>query len=227
VEPAHVLVVEDKANVLKLMATVLGDRYRVTACASGTEALERLGREAVDVVLTDVRMPGAGGFEVLQAARRHAAAPAVVMMTAWANVSDAVDAMRLGAFDYVAKPLEADEIALVVARAVEHRRDVAQDPGARERAEPPVRQPAVEDAVSFRRAVEEARDRASRDYLTRLMARHRGNVTQAARQAAMTRESLHRVLRRYGIHSERFAGPEASSSAASPAAPDGLRSGGD
>ena len=113
-DASHVLVVEDKPSVLKLMATVLGEQYRVTTCSSGEEAVAILGSGPVDVVLTDIRMPGASGFEVLRSARLRWPPPAVVMMTAYANVAGAGAAMRQGAFDYVAKPLDADEIALVV-----------------------------------------------------------------------------------------------------------------
>lgn len=217
-DASHVLVVEDKPSVLKLMATVLGEQYRVTTCSSGEEAVAILGSGPVDVVLTDIRMPGASGFEVLRSARLRWPPPAVVMMTAYANVADAVAAMRQGAFDYVAKPLDADEIALVVARAVEHRLEqepagphvvtqVRVDQGSDQR---------TDEAPSFRRAVEEARDHASRSYLERLMEAFRGNVTQAAKRAGMTRESLHRVLRKYGVQSDRSSGkppPESSRAA--------------
>lgn len=205
----RVLVVEDKASVLKLMATVLGNEYQVVPCSSGEEAIAEALRRPVDVVLTDIRMPGVSGFDVLQAMRSLSPAPVVVMMTAYANVPDAVTAIRSGAFDYVAKPLDADEIALAVARAVEHRRERELEPL------PAVPRPDAapeqlpDDGQSYRRAVEEARDQASRQYLIRLMTSFQGNVTRAARQAGMTRESLHRVLRKYGVQSERFSTPAA------------------
>jgi DNA-binding NtrC family response regulator len=126
------------------------------------------------------------------------------MITAYANVQDAVAAIRLGAYDYVAKPLDASEISLVVARAVARLHDEAED-----LEESPMavtgltagRDP--EDvALGFHRAVEDARRRASQRYLVNLMRLHEGNVTQAAKQAGMTRESLHRVLKQYGVRPE-------------------------
>jgi DNA-binding NtrC family response regulator len=197
----RVLVVEDRPSVLKLMATILEGGYEVATASDGPAALELIGARALDVVVSDVRMPGASGFEVLRAVRSRPNAASVVLMTAYANVPDAVAAMRLGAYDYIAKPLDADEIALVVARAVEHRRHPdARDEGDAER--DPRDEGAVDVSAGFRRAVEEARDRASRRYLTDLMRLFHGNVTQAASRAGMTRESLHRVLKRYSVRAE-------------------------
>lgn len=206
-EPIHVLVAEDKPGVLKLVATILRERYRVTTAADGATAMALIGSAEIDVVLTDVRMPGASGFDVLRAVQGRTAPATVVMMTAYANVRDAVAAIRLGAFDYVAKPLDADELSLVVARAVEHRRAGAERPavGALPGADPAAPEEGERDvSVGFHRAVEQARRRASVEYLTRLMNHFRGNVTHAAAQAGMTRESLHRLLKQYGIRSEPY-----------------------
>ncbi len=205
-ERPRVLVVEDRPSVLKLMATVLEKGYEVTTASDGAAALSLIiGSAPVDVVLTDVRMPGASGFEVLRAVQERSPRTAVVMMTAYANVSDAVAAIKQGAYDYVAKPLDADEISLAVARAVEHARAAA-DPGGqgtrpRERGGEGATELAAV-SIGFHHAVEEARARASREYLRKLMELFSGNVTHAARRAGMTRESLHRVLRKYGVRSE-------------------------
>jgi DNA-binding NtrC family response regulator len=201
----RILVVEDRPSVLKLVASILERAYDVTTAADGPAALALLRSATFDVVLTDVRMPGASGFEVLRAAREGARRAEVVMMTAYANVPDAVAAMRLGAYDYVTKPADADEIALVVARAAERVREREEPPGAAEARGDDLdrgEEPGDDISLGFRRAVEEARDRASRRYLSRLMGLFHGNVTQAARRAGMTRESLHRVLKRYGVRPE-------------------------
>jgi DNA-binding NtrC family response regulator len=208
----RVLVVEDRASVLKLMRTVLGKAYEVTCVSDGDAAMSAFEEAIPDVVLTDIRMPRTSGFEVLRAVRERAPGTAVVMMTAYANVPDAVGAIKEGAFDYVAKPIDGDEILLVVARALEHRRWTE---GERDAAAPTVEpEPRrVEDAAGvstgFHRAVEEARARASREYLTELMRLYGGHVTHAAGRAGMTRESLHRVLRKYGIRHEHADGGEA------------------
>lgn len=205
----RVLVVEDRPSVLKLMATILERGYEVLTAGDGATALALAESEPVDVVLTDIRMPGASGFELLRAIQARAPRTSVVMMTAYANVPDAVAAMKLGAYDYVAKPLDADEIALVVARAVDDQRTGGGAPGRPGGPAGPqggIGDPGPDVSLGFRRAVGEARDRASRQYLERLLRHFRGNVTCASNQAGMTRESLHRVLRRYGIHSEQFKG---------------------
>jgi DNA-binding NtrC family response regulator len=200
----RVLVVEDRPSVLKLIATILERGYDVTGAVDGSTALSLIEAEAFEVVLTDIRMPGATGFDVLRAVRSRAPRTSVVMITAYANVTDAVASIKLGAYDYVAKPLDSDEISLVVARAVAHGREPTG--AARESQAEDGQYDAPEDlqgvSVGFHRAVEAARDRASRRYLVNLMRLFRGNVTQAATRAAMTRESLHRVLRKYEVRSE-------------------------
>jgi DNA-binding NtrC family response regulator len=197
----HVLVVEDRPSVLELMASILEASYEVTTAPDCATALTLVGARRLDVVLTDVRMPDGTGFDVLRAVGSRAPGTAVVMMTAYANVPDAVAAIKLGAYDYVTKPVDADEIALVVARAVEHVREggVEEPPGPARRADDGAARGAP---GGFRQTVEHARERASREYLVRLLRFFRGNVTQAARRAGMTRESLHRVMRKYGVRAE-------------------------
>ncbi len=118
----RVLVVDDKENMLKLWVKLLGEGYALTTCSDGGRALALLGGAAFDVVVTDLRMPGASGFEVLQGVKARAPATEVVMMTGYATVADAVRAMKMGAFDYLEKPFDPDEAAALVARAVEEKR---------------------------------------------------------------------------------------------------------
>jgi two-component system response regulator AtoC len=118
----RVLVVDDKENMLKLFAKILVEGYEVTTAGDGARALALLASEEFDVVVTDIRMPGAGGFEVLRAVKARAPSTEVVMMTGYANVADAVQAMKGGAYDYLEKPFDPDAAALVVARAAEHKR---------------------------------------------------------------------------------------------------------
>jgi DNA-binding NtrC family response regulator len=204
---ARVLVVEDNPGVLRLMATILEIAYQVTTAPDGATALGLIGSTPIDVVLTDIRMPGVSGFDVLRAVQSRAPATSVVMMTAYANVADAVAAIKLGAYDYVAKPLDADEISLVVARAVEHMWETG-EPGRLAAPADGNRHHGGDEcqelSVGFRRAIEDARDRASRDYLVKLLQAFHGNVTNAAKRAGMTRESLHRVLRKHGVRSEPY-----------------------
>jgi DNA-binding NtrC family response regulator len=123
---ARILIVEDNGALRRGIERALRETWPcVEALASGDLALDRLrdGRaEAFDVVLTDLRLPGADGIAVLRAARERDANTCVVVMTAYGSVEGAVEAMKLGAFDFVQKPLELEQIELRVARAVEHRR---------------------------------------------------------------------------------------------------------
>jgi len=120
--PVRVLVVDDKENILKLFGKILASGYQVTPALDGARALSLVATGDFDVVVTDIRMPGAGGFEVLAAVKARSPSTEVVMMTGYATVGDAVRAMKLGAYDYLEKPFDPDAAALTVARAAERRR---------------------------------------------------------------------------------------------------------
>jgi two-component system response regulator AtoC len=118
----RVLVVDDKENMLKLLEKILADGYETTTAGDGSRALALVANESFDVVVTDIRMPGAGGFEVLRAVKARSPATEVVMMTGYGTIADAVQAMKMGAYDYLEKPFDPDAAALVVARAAERKR---------------------------------------------------------------------------------------------------------
>ncbi len=118
----RILVADDKENMLKLFARILADGYDVETAADGARALSLVATRQYDVVVTDIRMPGADGFEILAAAKARAPETEVVMMTGYATVSDAVRAMKLGAFDYLEKPFDPDAALAVVARAADRKR---------------------------------------------------------------------------------------------------------
>ena len=119
---ARVLLVDDKDSILQLLLRILGDVYDTSLAADGIRALAAIAATDFDVVLSDIRMPGADGFEVLRAVKARSPGTEVVLMTAFASVPRAVEAMQLGAFDYLQKPFDPDQVALVLARAVESRR---------------------------------------------------------------------------------------------------------
>ncbi len=120
---ARVLVADNKENYTKLFRRILPeDRFDVTTAEDGERAIALVAVTPFDVIVSDIRMPGADGRAVLQAARAEDPDVEVVLMTASATVPDAVTAMREGAFDYLAKPFEPDEALLVVERALERRR---------------------------------------------------------------------------------------------------------
>ncbi len=123
---ARVLVVDDKENIVKLLARILTPEFDVTTASDGTRALGLLAVQDFDVVVSDIRMPGADGMAVLQESKRRHPETEVVLMTAFATVADAVEAMKQGAYDYLQKPFEPEEALLVVRRAVERRHLIAQ-----------------------------------------------------------------------------------------------------
>jgi DNA-binding NtrC family response regulator len=118
----RILVVDDKENMLRLLERILGDAHEVVTAEDGTRALSLLASRDFDLVLSDIRMPGADGFEVLQAVKSRTPETEVVLMTAFASVPKAVEAMRQGAYDYLQKPFDPDDVALIVSRALERKR---------------------------------------------------------------------------------------------------------
>ncbi|TWT77212.1 Transcriptional regulatory protein ZraR [Posidoniimonas polymericola] len=119
---ASVLVVDDHAAARRSVADVLSCAgYAVEQCASAVEALAHVKRAEPDVVVTDLQMPGMNGLEFIQELTRRRHACQVLMMTAHASVQTAVDAMRIGAFDYIEKPFDVDRLEASVARAVSRR----------------------------------------------------------------------------------------------------------
>jgi DNA-binding NtrC family response regulator len=120
------LVVEDNDTLRRGIARALADGFgAVDEAASGDEAVARLrdaSQPAYDVVVTDLRLPGAGGLDVLDAARARDERTAVLLMTAYGTIDSAVEAMRRGAFDFVQKPFDLEQLEVRVAKALEHGR---------------------------------------------------------------------------------------------------------
>jgi two-component system response regulator HydG len=117
-ERARVLVVDDKPNMLRLMTKVLQKEFEVRVAGSGEEAIRHLTSRNVDAVLCDLRMPDMDGLDVLRQTQRLQPRAAFVLMTAYASVGTAVEALKLGAYDYVSKPFDPEEVLLLLRRAV-------------------------------------------------------------------------------------------------------------
>jgi DNA-binding NtrC family response regulator len=119
----RVLVVDDHASARGAVADVLREaQYDVATCASASEALSRLGAAAVDVVVTDLQMPGMDGLEFIREIERRRLDVQVLMITAHASVASAVEAMRHGAFDYIEKPFDVMALERSVAQACDRKR---------------------------------------------------------------------------------------------------------
>jgi len=125
-----ILVVDDDHDMRALLCDELSERgYRVGAAADGRDALKKLGEEDYAVLLTDLRMQGMQGLELLNEAKRDYPGTNVIIMTGFGSVESAIEAMKQGAYDYVTKPVKNEELALVVEKAVRDallRREVQQ-----------------------------------------------------------------------------------------------------
>jgi len=118
-----ILVVDDEQSMTQFLGIVLRkEGYQVTTVNSGREALEKFKSEAFDVVISDIKMPGMDGIQLLQDLKKQDASIPVVLMTAYASQQSAIDAVNLGAFQYLLKNAKNDEIKLVVRNALEIRR---------------------------------------------------------------------------------------------------------
>jgi DNA-binding NtrC family response regulator len=115
----RVLIVDDEPGVRESLRMVLKGDYEPVVATSGPDALEALARSPADVVLLDVVMPGMDGMRVLEEVRTRYPRVPVIMLTATKTVKTAVGAMKLGAFDYVTKPFDVDELRLVLDKASE------------------------------------------------------------------------------------------------------------
>ena len=110
---ARILVVDDKELMRDSVGTMLSRRgHSVIAAASAEIALERLASRPVDVVVTDLQMPGMDGLELMRTIRERDESVPVILMTAFATVETAVGAMKSGAWDYITKPFGGDEMPL-------------------------------------------------------------------------------------------------------------------
>ncbi|MGC8792323.1 MAG: sigma 54-interacting transcriptional regulator [Bryobacteraceae bacterium] len=122
-----VLVAEDEAQARRALCALLEDEgYRVVAASDGREASELLAREPVDAALVDIRMPGKDGVALLEELRGQPGAPPVVVMTAYGSSDVAIQAMALGALDYLTKPINFRELLIQLERAIESRRRAAE-----------------------------------------------------------------------------------------------------
>ena len=118
-----VLIVNDERTLARsIKAFLIDSGYDAEIAGSGEQALEQLEHVRPDVIFADVRLPGMNGIELLRRIREFDAAVPVIMMTAYGTIEGAVEAVKLGAFDYLKKPVDLDELKLLTDRARESSR---------------------------------------------------------------------------------------------------------
>ncbi|MHC4223115.1 MAG: sigma-54-dependent transcriptional regulator [Planctomycetota bacterium] len=199
--PIRVLVVDDEASLRYFLTRGLKKAgYSVDEAADGRSAIDRISKVGFDVVLTDMVMPKVSGLDVLSAVHEMDKDAVVVLMTAHGTVENAIDALRLGAFDYLTKPFELKEVLVTIERGLERR--------AVERENRKLRflvskrqkeEPGKEDT-----GIASARRGWERTYIANLLRKTRGNVTKAAELARISRPNLHKKMRALGIQASEF-----------------------
>ena len=125
---ARILVVDDQEMMRdSLVGTLVREGHEVIGCVDAAAAIGRLQANRFDLLITDLKMPKMTGIELLGEAKRLRPEMPVVLMTAFATVNTAVEAMKLGAYDYIQKPFDGDEIKLLIERTLEHSRLVREN----------------------------------------------------------------------------------------------------
>jgi len=119
-----ILIVEDEKSMREVLKMLLeGEGYDVSTAPDGLEGIACLDKDIFDLVITDVKMPKADGFEVLKRIKDISPDTIVIMITAFGTKESGIEAMKLGAYDYISKPFNIDEIRLIVKKAIEKKRE--------------------------------------------------------------------------------------------------------
>jgi DNA-binding NtrC family response regulator len=121
-EAQRILVVDDDLEMCSLLSDVLkGEGFSTAALSDSLEALRLIKKEEFDVIVTDLKMKGLRGFDLLEEAGKSAPLTPVIIITAFGTIESAIQAMKMGAYDYITKPFQIDEIILTVKKALENR----------------------------------------------------------------------------------------------------------
>jgi len=118
--PKSILVIDDEENMCHMLTTVLSKAgYAVDSATNGREGIDKLDQQSFAFVLCDIKMPRMGGMDFLKAAGERLKGITVIMMSAYGSIDTAVEAMKLGAYDYISKPFKPDEVLLTLKKADE------------------------------------------------------------------------------------------------------------
>ena len=125
---SRILLVDDEPSILSVLSTLLkAEGYEVVPIGDPSQALERLEKEDFDLLITDIRMAPISGMDLLRHAHEKKPTMSVLIMTAFGSVDTAVEALKMGAFDYVTKPFKVDELLITVQRALEYHRTLEEN----------------------------------------------------------------------------------------------------
>lgn len=119
----RILIVDDEPNMLHMLSSILRhDGFEPECAASAQQALELAGRQDFDFILSDVRMPGMDGIQLVESLREKGVEAIVILMSAYGTIELALEAIRKGAYDYISKPFKTDEVVLTLRKAAERER---------------------------------------------------------------------------------------------------------
>ena len=169
------LLVDDDAVFRERLARAFRERgYEVTTAGSVDEALEAARQESPELAVVDLRMPGRSGLDLVRELRALDASTRILVLTGYGSIATAVEAVRLGALNYVPKPADVDDLLIALARGLgEPNPQVAED----------VQAPSLA--------------RAEWEHIQRVLADCDGNISEAARRLGLHRRSLQRKLQKY------------------------------
>ncbi len=118
--PKRILIVDDEESFRHMLSVILRkEKYEVETASNGEEALQKISESSFDQILCDIRMPQMDGLEFLREAQKAGVESTIIMMSAYGTIDTAIEAMKLGAYDYISKPFKTDEIILTLRKAEE------------------------------------------------------------------------------------------------------------
>jgi len=122
-ENGKILIIEDETSINNILVMLLeGEGYKVFSAFDGKEGMDYIQNDIFDLIITDIKMPFHSGFDILKAVKELSSETVVIMITAFGSTEAAIEALKIGAYDYINKPFKIDEIRLVVEKALEKRR---------------------------------------------------------------------------------------------------------
>ena len=125
---AKILIVDDELIMRKSLADWLErDGHKVETAVSGEEALKKFQETQFDIMLVDIKMEGIGGLEVLKHVKENDPDVEVVMITAYGSISTAIEAMKNGAYDYLLKPFDPNELGILIEKIIEHQAKIREN----------------------------------------------------------------------------------------------------